>query len=134
MTDIERTDSFTFYRSESGQVGIQVAIDGENETIWASQRAMAGIFGVSVKTVSEHLANIFKTGELEKGAVVRKFRTTASDGKNYNVDHYNLDAVISVGYRVNSVEATAFRKWATGTLREYLIKGFALDDERLKHI
>jgi len=132
MDEAKNSNDFIFYQSERGRVEIQVIMDDKNETVWASQKAIAGIFGVSKPTVSEHLANIFKTGELEKGSVVRKIRTTASDGKNYLVEYHNLDAIISVGYRVNSVEATAFRKWATNTLREYLVKGFSLDDERLK--
>jgi len=132
MKGLQHTNNFIFYQSETGQIKIQVIIDDKNETIWASQKAIAEIFGVSKSTISEHLMNIFATNELDKISVVRKIRTTASDGKNYQVDHYNLDAIISVGYRVNSVQATSFRKWATSVLREYMIKGFALDDERLK--
>jgi hypothetical protein len=105
----------------------------ENETVWASQKGMAEIFNVDVRTISEHLRNIFTTGELEQSeAVIRNFRTTAADGKRYETNFYSLDAIISVGYRVNSMQATQFRRWATGILREYLIKGFSLDDERLK--
>ena len=93
---------------------------------------MGELFGVSKSTISEHLSNVFKDKELDEMAVVRNFRTTASDGKNYNTNYYNLDAIISVGYRVNSSKATQFRIWATQTLKEYIIKGFVLDDNRLK--
>lgn len=93
---------------------------------------MADLFGVDVRTISEHLQNVFKTNELEEDSVIRNFRITASDGKNYQTNFYSLDAIIAVGYRVNSHEATRFRIWATKTLREYIIKGFVLDDERLK--
>ena len=93
---------------------------------------IAELFNVDVRTVNEHLTNIFKTSELDENSVIRKFRITANDGKNYLTQFYNLDAIIAVGYRVNSKEATAFRIWATNTLREFIIKGFVLDDERLK--
>lgn len=104
----------------------------ELETFWLSQKKMAELFGVDVRTVNEHLRNIFRTGELEETSVIRKFRITADDGKIYNTNFYNLDTIIAVGYRVNSKEATSFRIWATKTLREYIIKGFVMDDERLK--
>ena len=94
---------------------------------------MAELFGVTVPTINEHLKNIFKTSELDENSVIRKFRTTAKDGKNYNTKYYNLDAVISVGYRVNSAQATQFRIWATALIKEYIIKGFTMDDERLKN-
>lgn len=121
---------FLFYRSEDGSTSIQIATDGK--TVWATQAKMAEIFDVSKKTVSEHLINIFNSGELKENSVVRIFRTTAADGKHYNVSHYNLDAIISVGYRVSSYKATQFRIWATSVIKEYLVKGFAMDDERLK--
>ena len=121
---------FLFYASDSGKLKIQVVLS--DETVWASQKGMAEIFGVDVRTVSEHLQNIFKSGELNESATIRKFRIVADNGGEYNVNFYNLDAVISVGYRVNSYQATQFRKWATSILKEYLIKGFTLDDERLK--
>ena len=121
---------FLFYASSDGTVKVQVVVG--NETVWASQKGMAEIFGVSVKTISEHLQNIFKSSELEESTVIRNFRITALDDKNYDTNFYNLDAIISVGYRVNSLQATQFRKWATGVLRDFLIKGFALDDDRLK--
>lgn len=121
---------FLFYTSEDGTVKVQVVV-GE-ESVWASQRGMGQIFNVDVGTVSEHLQNIFRTAELDELSVVRKFRTTGSDGKNYETNFYSLDAIISVGYRVSSYEATQFRRWATGVLKSYLIKGYVLDDDRLK--
>jgi hypothetical protein len=104
----------------------------ENETFWLSQKKMAELFGVDVRTVNEHLKNIFTSGELDQHSVIRIFRITAADGKNYNTQFYNLDAIIAVGYRVNSHEATRFRIWATKILKEFIIKGFVMDDERLK--
>lgn len=104
----------------------------ENETFWLSQKKMAELFGVEIHTVNYHLKEIFKSGELAEGSVIRNFRITAADGKNYNTQFYNLDAIIAVGYRINSHEATRFRIWATKTLREFIIKGFVMDDERLK--
>ena len=121
---------FLFYASSDGTVKVQVVVG--NETVWASQKGMAEIFGVSVPTINEHLQNIFNSGELEESTVIRNFRITALDEKNYDTKFYNLDAIISVGYRVNSLQATQFRKWATTILRDFLIKGFALDDDRLK--
>ncbi len=122
--------SFLLYTSNQGDVRVEVAI--EDETVWLTQKAMAELFGVEVNTINYHLKEIFKSDELQEDSVIRKIRITASDGKKYLTNFYNLDAIISVGYRVNSIQATQFRKWATQTLREYLIKGFALDDERLK--
>lgn len=100
--------------------------------VWLTQKLMAELFDVTVPTVNEHLKNIFETGELGEESVIRKFLITAADGKDYETMHYNLDAVIAVGYRVNSKRATHFRIWATQILRDFIIKGFALDDERLK--
>jgi hypothetical protein len=122
--------NFMFYASDSGAIKVQVMV--ASETVWASQRGMAEIFDVDVRTISEHLRNIFTTQELNETAVIRNFRITAVDNKNYDTNFYSLDAIISVGYRVNSHQATQFRRWATSVLKEYLIKGFALDDERLK--
>lgn len=93
---------------------------------------MAELFGKDVRTISDHLKNIFESGELDENSVIRNFRITATDGKTYNTQHYNLDAIIAVGYRVNSAQATQFRIWATKTLKEFIIKGFVMDDERLK--
>lgn len=121
------------YIGDEGEVSIDVVIDQERETMWATQKTMAELFNVKKNTISEHLKHIFEEGELNKNSVVRKIRTTASDGKKYNTNFYNLDAIISVGYRVNSKNATHFRIWATNVLKEYIIKGFVLDDELLKN-
>ncbi|HEM6405573.1 TPA: virulence RhuM family protein [Streptococcus suis] len=121
---------FLIYRAENDQEKASVIVS--DETIWASQKEMARLFGVGVPAISKHLKNIFEEGELDEHLVISKMETTASDGKNYLTSYYNLDAIISVGYRVNSQKATKFRQWATTVLREYMIKGFAMDDERLK--
>lgn len=121
---------FLLYGSADGAIKVQVAV--ENETVWASQKGMAEIFEVTVQNIGQHLQNIFDTNELDQETVVKKFFITAADGKNYETSFYNLDAIISVGYRVNSYQATQFRRWATAVLKSYLIKGFALDDDRLK--
>jgi len=119
------------YSNEEGDVSIDVLF--ENETFWTSQKTMANVFGVKVNTINYHLKNIFDSGELDENSVIRKIRITGSDGKNYQTNFYNLDVIISVGYRVNSKQATHFRIWATNILKEYLIKGFVLDDELLKN-
>ncbi|MEX0648997.1 MAG: virulence RhuM family protein [Balneolaceae bacterium] len=128
-----RQSDFLFYTSDEGDINIHVAL--RDETVWLTQKAMADLFGVVKSTVSEHLSNIYESGELNKEATVRNFRTVQTEGGREvarDLEYYNLDAIISVGYRVNSHQATRFRQWATRTLREYLIKGFVLDDERLK--
>ena len=112
--------------------GPLVSVLLEDETLWLTQKQMSELFNVSVPTINVHLKNIFETKELDENSVIRKFLITASDGKNYSTLHYNLDAIIAVGYRVNSIQATHFRQWATQVLKEYIIKGFALDDDRLK--
>ena len=104
-----------------------------DEDVWLSQKMMGELYGVNVRTVSEHLKNIFADNELEQDAVIRNFRITAADGKNYNTQHYNLSATIAVGYKVNSERAVQFRKWATGIIKEFTIKAYAMDDERLKN-
>lgn len=119
-----------FYESPEGKVRVEVYHD--RETFWLNINQMADLFGVDKSGISRHLKNIFGSGELVREAVVANFATTATDGKTYQVDYFNLDAIISVGYRVNSSQATRFRIWATETLREFIIKGFVLDDERLK--
>lgn len=121
------------YKNEESAVSINVVIDQENETMWATQKTIAELFNVNVPAISKHLKNIFNEGELTKNSVISKMETTANDGKKYNTNFYNLDAIISVGYRVNSKEATQFRKWATKILREYMVKGFVLDTELLKN-
>ena len=115
----------------SGEGGVEAIY--ADEDIWLSQKMMAALYAVNVRTVNEHLKKLFADNELEANAVIRKFRITATDGKNYTTQHYNLSAIIAVGYKVNSERAVQFRKWATQVLNEYTIKGFAMDDERLKN-
>ena len=123
---------FILYQLPDEEGVIQVVV--KDETIWATQKAMAQLFGVGVPAVSKHLSNILEEGELVENSVVSKMEITATDGKNYQTQFYNLDAIISVGYRVNSAKATKFRIWATSVLKEYIRKGFALDDNRLKNL
>lgn len=118
------------YKNQDGNIKIDVRL--QEETVWLTQAQMATLFGKDKRTISEHIGNIFKEGELDENSVVRKFRTTAADGKNYAINHYNLDVIISVGYRVKSVQGTQFRIWATQRLKEYIIKGFTLNDDRFK--
>ncbi len=120
------------YQSENGMTKINVKM--ENETVWLTQAQLCELYQTSKSNVSEHIKHIFEEGELEQKSVVRNFRTTGTDGKNYNVIHYNLDMIISLGYRIKSKIATNFRRWATERLKEYMIKGFAMDDERLKNL
>ena len=126
-------NNFIIYNNSNGEVRVDVFI--EDETVWLTQKSMGLLFGVSKSTISEHLSNIFETYELLKKATVRNFRTVQQEGDrfvNRDIEYYNLDAIISVGYRVNSSKATQFRIWATQTLKEFIIKGFVLDDNRLK--
>ncbi len=125
------TAEFLIFTSRAGENGIEVRVEGE--TVWLTQKLIAELFDVDVRTISEHLNNIFNSRELDKDSVIRKFRNTATDGKQYLTSFYNLDAIISVGYRVNSLRATQFRQWATGILRDYSIRGYVLDKERLKN-
>ena len=118
------------YQTEDGLTKLEVKM--ENETVWLTQAQLVVLYQTSKSNVSEHIAHIFEEGELDKESVIRKFRTTASDGKNYNILYYNLDMIISLGYRIKSITATRFRQWATERLKEYMIKGFTIDDERLK--
>ncbi len=124
------TSEIILFNSSDGNVRVEVFYSGE--TFWLSQKRMAELFDVEIPAISKHLKNIFETEELKASAVISKMETTAADGKNYVTAFYNLDAIIAVGYRVNSKKATQFRIWATKTLREFIIKGFVLDDERLK--
>lgn len=124
-------ENMLIYISKNGEVKVDVNI--ENETIWMSQDVMANLYGTTKNNISMHIKNIFTEGELEKNSVVKNFLTIASDGKKYKVIHYNLDAIIAVGYSVNSKKTTEFRIWATKILKEYMIKGFALNKE-LKNI
>lgn len=128
--DLMNTGDFLFYNNESGTISVQIIV-GE-DTVWTTQKGMSEIFNTSRENISMHLANIFKDGELIQNSVYKEILHTASDNKKYVTKFYNLDAIIAVGYRVNSYNATQFRIWATNILRDYLIKGFALDDERLK--
>ncbi|MDO9477209.1 MAG: virulence RhuM family protein [Pseudohongiella sp.] len=125
------TAEFLIFTAQAGEGSIEVRV--AEETVWLTQKLMAELFNVSVPTINEHLKNIFIGKELEENSVIRKFRITAADGKQYNTQFYNLDAIISVGYRVNSTRATQFRQWATGILREFAIKGFVLDRKRLEN-
>ncbi|MCK9379333.1 MAG: virulence RhuM family protein [Candidatus Moranbacteria bacterium] len=118
------------YKGVDGTPGVEVRMQGE--TVWLSQKQMAELFDKDVRTINEHIKNVFNEGELEKNSVIRKFRTTASDGKTYDTNFYNLDVIISVGYRIKSLRGTQFRIWATQKLKEYIVKGFVMDDERLK--
>lgn len=127
---IPNNSDFILYTSQDGEVRVDVFV--HNESVWLTQKAMQDLFGRSKSTVSEHISNVFKEGELAENQVVRKFRTTADDGKDYEVSYYNLDVIISVGYRIKSQRGTQFRIWATKTLKEFIIKGFVLDDKRLK--
>ena len=121
---------FLLYTSATGDVKAEVFL--KDETVWLTQKSMASLFGVKVPAINKHLKNIFDSGELDADSVISILETTAADNKNYRTRFYNLDAIVSVGYRVNSYQATQFRIWATKTLKEYIIKGFVLDDERLK--
>ena len=133
MTSLENaiTGNVIVYQAENESVSTNVLF--KDETFWMTQKDMAKLFDVNVPAISKHLKNIFESGELDLLAVVSKMETTAEDGKIYHTNFYNLDAIIAVGYRVNSKKATQFRIWATGVLREYIIKGFALDDVMLKN-
>lgn len=138
MTDKSRsriirnsTAEFLIFSSQTEGDGIEVRY--EEETVWLTQKLMATLFDVDVRTVSEHLKNIFQSGELQEASVIRKFRITASDGKKYLTQFYNLDAIISVGYRVNSLRATQFRRWATDVLRRFALRGYVIDRERMEN-
>lgn len=127
---ISPTGDFLLYLTEDGKTRIEVRM--QDESVWLSQKQMAELFQKDVRTINEHIKNIFAEGELVSEAVIRNFRITATDGKSYDTAHYNLDVIISIGYRVKSHRGTQFRIWATQRLREYIVKGFALDDQRLK--
>lgn len=118
------------YQTEDGQTRLEVRL--QDDTVWLTQKRMAELFQKDVRTINEHIKNIFEEGELKPESVIRKFRITAADGKSYDTQHYNLDVIISVGYRVRSHRGTQFRIWATERLREFIVKGFVMDDERLK--
>lgn len=125
------TAEFLIFQAEDKAQGVQVFY--ENETIWATQEAIATLFDKGRTTITEHLKHIFESGELEQQSVCRKFRHTAADGKNYDTQFYNLDAIISVGYRVNSIRATQFRRWATCILRQFALRGYVIDRKRMEN-
>ncbi len=127
---MDKENKLILYKDEEG--GVSVNTRFADEDVWLTQAQLVEIYQSSKSNISEHLTNIFADKELEQGAVVRKFRTTAADGKNYQVLHYNLDVIIALGYRVQSPIAVRFRRWATQRLHEYIQKGFTMDDERLK--
>jgi hypothetical protein len=141
MKDNKKSKSKEIIRSSSAEYLTFIATTGEggveaiyaDENIWLSQKMMGELYSVNVRTISEHLQKVFKDNELNENSVIRNFRITASDGKNYNTQHYSLSAIIAVGYKVNSERAVQFRKWATQIVQEFTIKGFAMDDERLKN-
>ncbi len=138
MTDKEKDiktniqSEIIIYQTEDGNTRIDVKF--QDETVWLTQAQLCELYQTSKSNISEHIKHIFEEGELDEISVVRKFRTTGADGKNYNITHYNLDMIISLGYRVKSLIATQFRRWATERLKEYMIKGFTMDDDRLKNL
>lgn len=125
------TNQVTIYETPDGKIRIEVRFEDEN--LWLSQKLMAELFGVNVRTINEHLQNIFRSNELQEDSVIRKFRITAADGKSYNTKFYSLEAIIAVGYRVNSDRGSQFRIWATDRLKEYILKGYAIDTDRFKY-
>ena len=131
LTIRDELTEFLLYTTADGKVKVEIYF--HNENIWLTQKRMAELFGVQRPSITRHLKNIFVAGELEENSVCSILEHTAEDGKKYNTKYYNLDAIISVGYRVNSTQATRFRIWATERLKEYMLKGFILDDERLKN-
>ena len=131
MKKNKQKSQIIIYKTEDGRIKIDVRFDGD--TVWLTQNALAELFQTTKQNISQHIKNVFEEDELQKNSVVKDFLTTATDGKNYMTSYYNLDLIISVGYRVKSGIATAFRQWATAHLREYIVKGFVLDDERLKN-
>ena len=126
----ERYGEILIYQTEDGLTNITVKM--QDDTVWLTQQQLVELYQSSKSNVSEHIKHIFEEGELDEESVVRKFRTTAADGKNYNTTYYNLDMIISLGYRIKSSIATQFRRWAAERIKEYMIKGFTMDDERLK--
>lgn len=126
----ENKSQIIIYKTEKGETKIDVRF--QDDTVWLTQSQIATLFSKGRTTITEHISNVFKEGELEEKSVCRKFRHTAQDGKSYETNYYNLDVIISVGYRVKSQQGTQFRIWATQRLKEYIIKGFALNDDRFK--
>jgi len=130
QTETDTPIPIVIYQSTDGSVATEVRLVGE--TVWLTQKQMAELFGKNIRTINEHIGNVFKEGELDESSVIRNFRITAADGKNYDTAHYNLDVIISVGYRVKSRQGTQFRMWATQRLREYLVQGYTLNQQRLE--
>lgn len=130
MANERKQQELVIYRDERGEVKLKADMD--KETIWATQAQIAEVFGTKRPAITKHINNIFNSGELERDSVCSILEHTASDGKTYQTQYYNLDVILSVGYRVNSKQATLFRRWATKTLREYIIKGYVLNEQRLK--
>jgi hypothetical protein len=128
---MENHSQIIIYQTENGQTKLDVRL--ENETVWLTQKLMAALFQTTVANINIHLKNIFEEGELAINSVIKDYLITAADGKKYQTKFYNLDAIISVGYRIKSAVATRFRQWATQHIREYIVKGFVMDDERLKN-
>ena len=131
LTARNSTAEFLVFTSQSSENGIDVRVEDEN--IWLTQKLIAKLFDVHIATINEHLKNIFNSDELYEDSVIRKFLITASDGKNYNTKHYNLEAIITLGYRVNSEKASDFRRWATRILKDFTLRGYVLDNVRLKN-
>ena len=127
---MKTTSPIKIFATEDGTTEIQVRL--QQDTVWLTQKQMGELFDRDYKTISKHISNVFKEGELERNSVVANFATTAADGKTYQVEHYNLDVIISVGYRVKSKRGTQFRIWATYVLRQYLVAGYALNQKRLQ--
>jgi len=132
LQSISSTAQYLTFIASTGGSNDNIEMRYEDENIWLSQKMMAELYGISVKTVNEHLKNIFSDGELHENSVVRNFRITASDGKNYNTKHYNLQAIIAVGFKVNNERAIQFRKWAGQIVKDYTIQGWVMDVERIK--
>jgi hypothetical protein len=124
------TNDFLVFSKENGGDGVDVLVAGEN--VWLTQKSICALYDTAKSNVSEHLSAIFKSGELEENSVVRTFRTTATDGKSYNQQYYNLQAIIAVGFKVNSTKAVRFRAWSADVLTDFALKGYVLDNERLK--
>lgn len=129
MTDHD-TNAVVLYQSPDGTTSLDVRL--EHETVWLTQKQMSELFGKTIPTINEHIKNVFKEGELESDSVIRNFRITAADGKIYETWHYNLDVIISVGYRVKSPQGTRFRQWATKILRNHIVKGFTVNEHRFR--
>jgi DNA integrity scanning protein DisA with diadenylate cyclase activity len=127
-----RMKAIELYKSSTGEIQIEVRF--EQETVWLTQKQLAEVFDTTKQNIGQHIRNIIEEGELDRNSVVKFFFTTASDGKNYNTEHYNLDMIISLGYRINSKVATKFRQWATQKLKDYLTKGYAINQKRLDEL